>query len=108
MWEAVKPAWAAMSRKMGTGSVGPVVVDLTRADFFAALGDAIFVVGALEFCALGFWLAACANSKLTANEIRLRVRAADMKCDCTASQCSPNQFSRTARTLDPRRHLLAV
>jgi hypothetical protein len=39
---------------------------------------------------VGFWVAACANSKLTANEIRLRVRATGMKCDCTASQCKPS------------------
>lgn len=108
MWEAVKPAWAAMSRKMGTGLVGLLVVrwivaDWTRADFFAAPGGAIFVAGAL-----GFWLAACANSKLTANEIRLSVRAADMKCDCTASHCSFNPFSRTARTLGPRGHSFAA
>ncbi len=79
-----------MSRKMGTGSVGPVVMDWNRADFFAAPGGAILVAGALGFCVVGFWVAACANSKLTANEIRLRVRATGMKCDCTASQCKPS------------------
>ena len=87
MWEAVRPDWAAMSRKMGTGSVDLTAVDLAvdwnGADFVAAPRGAIFAAGPP-----GFWAITCANSKLTASEIRLRVRAAGMKCDCTASRCS--------------------
>src|SRR6266851_3576225 len=40
MWEVVRPAWAAMSRKTGTG-----VVSLGAGDFFAMRAGGIFAGG---------------------------------------------------------------
>src|SRR5271166_2503445 len=84
MWEAVRPAWAAMSRKTGTG-----VVSLGAGDFFffSMRTGGIFVGGAIGPCA-GVWVESNLAQAIVKNNDRMVIRPACMQCDCSADHGS--------------------
>src|SRR5271169_762948 len=75
MWEAVRPAWAAMSRKMGTGAAS------LGADFFSMCAGGIFAGGPIGPC-VALW----GESKPVQAIHRMAVCPVRMQSDCSAAQ----------------------
>src|ERR1700687_6188369 len=74
MCEAVRPAWAAMSRKMGTGAVG-----LGAGDFFSVRAGGILAAGPV-----GPWGALWADSRPVKTIHKIIICPARMHSDCSA------------------------
>src|ERR1700730_13465125 len=74
MWAAVRPAWAAMSRKMGTGAVG-----LDAGDFFSMRAGGTFAAG----CS-GPWGVLWADSRPVKAIHKIIICPARMHSDCSA------------------------
>src|SRR3977135_1404667 len=74
MWGEVKPDWAAMSRKMGTGSVS-----LGAGDFFSVRAGGILAAGPVRP-----WGALWADSRPVKAIHKIIICPARMHCDCSA------------------------
>src|SRR4029077_594898 len=74
MWEAVRPDWAAMSRKMGTGAEG-----LGAGDFVSIRRDGTFAAGPV-----GPWGALWAGRRPVKAIHKIIICPARMHSDCSA------------------------
>src|SRR6267378_2364958 len=74
MWEEVRPDWAAMSRKMGTGSV-----TLRAGDFFSVGAGGSFAAGPV-----GPWGVLWADSRPVKAIHKIIICPARMHSDCSA------------------------
>src|SRR5260370_40751427 len=76
MWEDVRPDWAAMSRKMGTGAVS-----LGAGDFFSLRAGGILAAGPVG---LGPWGARRADNRPVKAIHKIIICPARMHSDCSA------------------------
>ena len=74
MWEEVRPDWAAMSRKMGTGAVS-----LGAGDFFSMRAGGILAAGPVRP-----WGALWADRRPVKAIHKIIICPARMHCDCSA------------------------
>src|ERR1700704_1151172 len=74
MWEEVRPDWAAMSRKMGTGAVG-----LVAGDFFSVRAGGILAAGPVSP-----WGALWGDSRPVKAIHKIIICPARMHSDCSA------------------------
>src|SRR5438105_11031441 len=74
MWEEVRPDWAAMSRKLGTGAVS-----LGAGDFFSVRAGEPFAAGCIGRCG-AIW----AESRPLKAIHKIIICPARMHCDCSA------------------------
>src|ERR1700726_3375570 len=93
MWEAVRPAWAAMSRKIGTGAVS-----LGAGDFFSVRAGGILAAGAARP-----WGALWADSRPVKAIHKIIIWPARMHSDCSAIASSAPVSAAVLRGPSPPR-----
>src|ERR1700675_113984 len=93
MWEAVRPAWAAMSRKIGTGAVS-----LSAGAFFSVRAGGILAAGPV-----GPWGALWADSRPVKAIHKIIICPARMHSDCSAIGSSAAVCAAVPRGTNPAR-----
>src|SRR4029077_10135709 len=93
MWEAVRPDWAAMSRKMGTGAEG-----LGAGDFVSIRRDGTFAAGPV-----GLWGALWADSRPVKAIPKIIICPTRMHSDCSAIGSSAAVSAAVVRGPSPPR-----